>query len=518
MSNVSISAYPGSKNHIADKYTELLPVEGIKVYAEPFSGMFAVGLHCSPTMYPTRIYNDINPKLTLLAKVLSNPDTANCLFDMMLDVSIIREIVRRLIKTELQITETTGYQITKAQESGILYETIVKEASESSKKTVEEIKEAFSAAGLLEIGFSYDGELSERADKEKVKEYSPVMKQLYAAALNKACTSAVNFTKTTAQASQKTFIDACDLAHNQIVSGVFSYETALANAIKKAALAGATTIHYESGISRQLDSALRSAVMTGINQTIGEKALMDADILGTDIMEITITAAARPDHARWQGRLLSLSGEKGYLSLSDVGYGSVTGIFGANCGHNWNPYIEGSKRTYSDEELLELSNEAVTYNGVSMPKWKAVDKQRAAERVIRKQKRELVGYDEALKNNESTEIRNKFNNTSEKLKRNEKKLQDFCNQTGLKRDKFREQVFAAETENGIKNWGKSISQKAVLANKKALTRQLNNGKINILPGVEDAEIKKEKFTEYALNPLREPNKAKAFWDALGYTL
>ena len=91
MSNVSISAYPGSKNHLADKYTELLPVNGIKTYAEPFSGMFAVGIHCSPTVYSIRIYNDINPKLALLAKVLSNPDTANRLFDMMLEVKFSKE-------------------------------------------------------------------------------------------------------------------------------------------------------------------------------------------------------------------------------------------------------------------------------------------------------------------------------------------------------------------------------------------------------------------------------------------
>lgn len=423
-----------------------------------------------------------------------------------LEESIIREIVRRLLKTDFQITETTGYQITKAQEAGVLYETIVKEASKSSKKTVEEIKEAFGAAGLSEVGFSYEGELSKRADLEKVKEYSPVMRQLYAAALNKASTSAVNFTKTTASTTQTTFINACDLAHNQIISGVFSYEAALANAIKSAADTGATTIHYESGVSRQLDSALRSAVMTGINQTVGEKALMDADILATDIMEITITSAARPEHARWQGRLVSLSGRKGYLSLSDIGYGSVTGIFGANCGHNWGPFIEGiSKRIYTDEEFERLSNETVTYNGVTMPKWQAVDKQRSAERVIKKQKRELVAYDEALKNHDSTELRSKFNKTAEKLKINEKKLQDFCNQTGLKRDRFREQVFAAETENNIKNWGKSVSQKTVWANKRALTEQLEN---DIIKEIKSCGIK----GEVHLSPIKVDVKKLSFDD------
>lgn len=54
------------------------------------------------------------------------------------------------------------------------------------------------------------------------------------------------------------------------------------------------------------------------------------------------------------------------------------------------------------------------------------------------------------------------------------KLADFCRQTGLKRDKFREQMFATETEDAIKAWSKSASSKAVWANRKALTKQTEN--------------------------------------------
>lgn len=395
-----------------------------------------------------------------------------------LEESIIREITKRLLKTNLEITETAGYEITKAQEAGVLYDDIIKAVGKSQNKLPKEIKEAFEAAGLTKQGFEFEETLTEHINYDKLQKYTPVMKQMYSAVYQKACTTAVNFTKTTAAAAEQTFISACDLAHNQIISGVFTYQQAISNAVKQASKTGSVIIEYESGFTRQLDSAVRSAVMTGINQTIGEKALMDAEILETDIMEITVTAAARPEHAVWQGRLLSLSGKKGYLSLSDVGYGTVTGIFGANCGHNWNPFIEGlSERAYTDEELEALKNETVTYNGIQMPTWKARDKQRACERVIRSQKRELVGYDEALKNSENPEIRNKFNSVSVKLKKNEARLEDFCKQTGLKRDKFREQVFAAETENGIKNWGRSVSQKAVHENKKYLTSLTVKSKI-----------------------------------------
>lgn len=79
--------------------------------------------------------------------------------------------------------------------------------------------------------------------------------------------------------------------------------------------------------------------------------------------------------------------------------------------------------------------------------------------------------DEARKTAESDELKGElnieFSNLSVKLKTKENKLKDFTNQTGLKRDKFREQVFANETGKG---YGKSVSAKAVWENKKELDK------------------------------------------------
>ena len=79
-------------------------------------------------------------------------------------------------------------------------------------------------------------------------------------------------------------------------------------------------------------------------------------------------------------------------------------------------------------------------------------------------------FDEASKNvtlpEEKLLWKQEFENASVKLKTKEAKLKDFCDKTGLRRDRYREQVFAAQTENGIKNFGKSVSQKAVQASQK----------------------------------------------------
>jgi hypothetical protein len=42
--------------------------------------------------------------------------------------------------------------------------------------------------------------------------------------------------------------------------------------------------------------------------------------------------------------------------------------------------------------------------------------------------------------------------------------------------------------------------------------------MNVLPRADKAVIPKEKFTEYVLNPDKDPDKAKAFSSALGYKL
>lgn len=68
--------------------------------------------------------------------------------------------------------------------------------------------------------------------------------------------------------------------------------------------------------------------MTGIGQTTGQICLANAHELGCDLMEITAHAGARPSHSYWQGQVVSLSGRKGYLSLSDIGYGSGDGFKG----------------------------------------------------------------------------------------------------------------------------------------------------------------------------------------------
>lgn len=389
-----------------------------------------------------------------------------------LQESILRDIVRRILKTDLCLTDTAAWQAEKLQGAGKVYDDLIQDISKAAGVTAREIKGIFADAEA-EI-FNYDDTLLRDAGMNPVgfKNLSPAMKQTWDAALKKTCTEAENLTKTTAITSQNLYIQACDLAHMQVASGAFDYQTAIKNAIRQAANQGVSVV-YASGWVSSVDAAIRRSVLTGVNQTAGTLQMMRAEEFALDIMELTAHWGARPEHADWQGGLVSMSGARGYLSLTDIGYGEVTGFMGANCRHNWHLFWPGiSTPAYTGEQLSGFKNATVTYDGAQMPAAIAIQKQRGMERAVRRTKRELVMYDEAAKNGQDMQAA--FSQASVKLKQQEERIQDFCKQTGLSRDRFREQMFAEKTENGIRGFGKRTAQKAVWADRK-LTKQATDG-------------------------------------------
>ena len=74
--------------------------------------------------------------------------------------------------------------------------------------------------------------------------------------------------------------------------------------------------------------------------------------------------------------------------VATCGYGDVTGILGANCRHNFSPFIPGvMERTYTDEELENIDPPDFEYEGKKYTHYEATQQQRAIERAVRKWKR-----------------------------------------------------------------------------------------------------------------------------------
>lgn len=395
--------------------------------------------------------------------MLTPQQLAHCADDILklytkLEDEIIRDITRRIVKAG-KVTDTGQWQINALQEVGTLHSDIIAKVSKYSKLSDEQLKKLFEDASITAT--EYDNEIYRSNGLNPVSiKVSPKALQILEAGYNKTSGNLNNLTRTTAISSQTAFIDACSLAEMKVTSGAFTYEQAIIDAIKQIAKNGAF-VYYESGHRDRLDVAVRRNVITGLGQTTGQICLANARELGCDLMEITAHAGARPSHAIWQGQIVSLSGRTGYLSLSDIGYGTGEGFKGWNCRHDWYPYFEGSTRMYSQAELEELDAENIEFPDGSMHTlYEAEQYQRAFERKIRRIKRTLKACDEAI-NNLSDEVlldklKQEFNSYSVKLKSKETEMKAFCKKTGLLPDNQRTQAYG---------FGKNTAQKAVSAAK-----------------------------------------------------
>lgn len=374
-----------------------------------------------------------------------------------LDDLITRDIVRRLLKAG-EMTETALWQANKAQQSGMLYDDVIKKVSEFGKISDEQVRGIFEEAGAKALNFDISVYKAAGLSPVPLRQ-SAAAAQVLKAGISKTNGLIHNLTRTTANAVQQAYIHAATIAEMQITSGAFDPHTAIRNAVN-AAIKEGTHIIYPSGHRDRVDVAIRRAVVTGVSQTTGEISLQYASDMGCDLMEISAHFGARPSHAEWQGKIVSLSGRSGYLSIDDIGYGTGAGFKGWNCRHDWYPFFEGiSRRAYSEQRLKEYADQTVKYGDEEIPYYEATQKQREMERSIRESRRQLAGYDEAIKNADkqtSAAIQADFERASVKLKQQEAIYKDFANQTGLSRQTDRIQV---------SGFDRSVSQKAVQANK-----------------------------------------------------
>ena len=218
---------------------------------------------------------------------------------------------------------------------------------------------------------------------------------------------------------------AINTARMQVQMGLLDYDTATQRVVDTMARSGIRYLDYASGITRRIDSAVRTAVITGANQAAGAANEYLADELELDLMEISAHYGARPSHAEWQGEIVSLSGKAGYLTVNDVGYGTVTGLLGANCKHNWFPYLAGTERAYSKEQLEYYKNAKVTFEGKEYSAYEATQLQRKYERNMRITKEKAAGY-------KAAGLDQKADAQQARLKRMQSGYRNLCKQTGLK--------------------------------------------------------------------------------------
>lgn len=195
-----------------------------------------------------------------------------------------------------------------------------------------------------------------------------------------------------------------DLALLKVCTGTFSYDAAVDECIHRLAQSGLRTIDYASGKSYQLDTAARMCVRTGMSQLSGKITEANLQQSNHDLVITSQHMGSRPEHAVWQNKVFSYSGKsKKYPDfVKKTGYGTVTGLKGANCTHDFYPYWEGASVVPDNVTVPESK----VIDGKKYTYYQMTQQQRKMERQIRATKREIEAQN--MVGGEVTALKNKL--------------------------------------------------------------------------------------------------------------
>lgn len=328
-----------------------------------------------------------------------------------------------------ELYDTAAYLNRKLRELGLQQEWINLKLAELLNKTQQEVEEIMSTSTAMSVESSFSLLNAAGYDTTGLSFIKQIQKSTRV--LEGELT---NLTRTTANLARDTLINAYDKAYLQVASGAYSYDQAVKLAIQELTKNGIGVITYESGARRTVESAVRLAVRTSVNQnalTCEEDMLNE---LGVNLVETSSHLGARPSHAEWQGKVFwRLHPEGDYDNFYEAtGYGTGEGLGGYNCRHSFYPYFPEIGQTYKpynqeeNEELYKLSQEQ-RYHERKMREWDR-----------KKQILEAGGLDTTAADNR---IRQHAEAISETLKASNGKL---------KRDYSAEKGYQKKTINGTR--------------------------------------------------------------------
>ena len=345
-----------------------------------------------------------------------------------LHVDIINRIVDRVVARmdrgeEFMFTSYDKWQIETLQEAGYLLEDIQEEIARKTKQQTEEVKEAMEEAGVEAL--EYDDKIYQDAGLSPTPlEQSPYMVRLMQDDYEKTMGEWKNFTRTMAVSAQQDYIRLMDKAYNLVTSGAVSYTQAFKEVLDEIINEG-VKIRYPSGREDTVETATLRAVRTGVSQMSAHIQIARMDEMDVDLVIVSSHLGARPDHQKWQGKVYSRTGN-GYPDfVESTGYGTVKGLCGANCRHNFSPYFEGMSNPFEHYD-----------NEENRKRYELEQRQRALERRIRDTKRKCINQKEVIDNCKNEKMKFEYDIEYQKranlLYKQNKAYNDFCKENDLR--------------------------------------------------------------------------------------
>lgn len=406
---------------------------------------------------------------------------------------LLDDIARRIAEAR-QLTSTAAYEVWRAQQLGMSQREIKKQLRKLLGVSHRDLRRLLTQSA--EVGYNFDIKRLPQVQATPF-EQNAALQQIVSVAVQLAQDDFTNITQTLGMVDphgnalplRDAYRSCMDFAFKQVSTGAADYNTAIREACKNLVDKGVQWIDYESGVHTSLEAAVRRNVMGGLGLLQEQIAKQNHDDLGCDGWEISAHAASAPDHEPIQGKQYS---DKEYESLNKS---LVRRIGTLNCGHAAFPIILGvSIPQYTPEELEKFRTDNATgidYQGRRYTGYEATQVQRKVERAIRTQKRRII-IDEATGDKE------KLQTDQIRLVRLREEYARFSKAAGLRTQQERAEVAGFRPGQA-----------------KRATAAFEN---TLLPRRNAAVIPQAKFTEYALNPAKAPDKAIAFSSALGYDI
>ena len=338
---------------------------------------------------------------------------------------IVNRIMLRIGRGEDYIlTATDKWQIGNLQQAGYLLEDIQAEIAKATKLQQTEIAEAMEDAGVKAL--DYDDKIYRDAGLSptpltKSPELIRLMQRNYEATMGEW----TNFTRTTANQAQQLFLSEVDRAYNLVSTGALSYTAALKEVINHIVSDG-VKVTYPTGHEDTIETATLRAIRTGVSQASAQIQIARMDEMNVDLVITSSHLGARPSHQLWQGKVFSRSGNSKYPPFeASTGYGTVTGLCGANCRHSFSPFFEGMDNPFEQYDSEE--NKA---------QYEKEQRQRVLERRIRNTKREVLGMKEAVDKCKNEDAKNvllkEYQKKSALLMKQNEAYKQYCGENELK--------------------------------------------------------------------------------------
>ena len=382
-----------------------------------------------------------------------------------LNVWITKDLISRLMARlgrgeGFLLTGTDKWQLEVYKSAGGHYDALQQEIKRFTKKSDAEIKAIFEDIGVRAWEADEVFYVAHGLEPTSFLQ-SESMLRLLADTYQRTNGEIHNFTRTTAQASQQRLIKVLDDAHFKVMTGAQSYTAAVKDAVNEI-VGNQTKVHYPSGHTDTIETAVLRAVRTGVGQASGNMAMQGMIERDWDLIRTSAHIGARygdggenpSNHFWWQGKLFSRTGKTpGYLLFEEAtGYGTGEGLCGWNCRHSFGPG-DPNHNPYADFDAEE--NKKV---------YDLSQKQRTAEARIRAAKLKVLGLREAIDGATDEAVKatlqDEYNKAALKLQNYNKAYTDFCESNNL--PKLNDRITVAK-------WNRSEAAKATAAARKAKT-------------------------------------------------